>query len=309
MSTYHTPVLAQTCTEYMQLQPGGVYVDATVGAAGHSLTFLQACPQIALYCFDRDAEAIAEAKSNLQDYQEQIHLIHSPFSGMRTQLALNKVASVDGVLFDLGVSSHQLDEAARGFSFDRDARLDMRMDDSQAYCAEDVVNDASEYELKRIFKEYGEEQQAGRIAKAILRARNDEPIRHTLQLAKIIESVAGSGTRESLKTKLRVFQALRIEVNKELEELETALNDAIMLLKPGGRVLVMSYHSLEDRIVKNRYKEAERGCVCPPRQMVCNCGLKPRVKVITKRPVIASEEEIAANPRSRGAKLRVAEKL
>jgi len=277
---------------------------------------LQACPQIRILAFDRDAEALAEARQNLNEWfggpgvpQPQIEMIQAPFSSLRTQLALRKIAAIDGILFDLGVSSHQLDEARRGFSFDKDAPLDMRMDGAQELSAARLVNGSDVKELTRIFKEFGEELHAGRIARAIEKARQNEPLSRTSQLARVIESVAGTGSRESLKTKMRIFQALRIAVNSELTELEAALKDAVMMLQPGGRVVVLAYHSLEDRIVKNVFRDAAKGCLCPPRQIVCNCGLKPRLKVLTGRPVTASASEIEVNSRARSAKLRAAEKL
>ena len=321
MSVYHTPVMAAECVEFLQLQPGGVYIDATLGAGGHALAILKAVSGTRLFGFDRDDEAIAAARQNFAayalaasdkreaDFRDRIEYIHAPFSSLRAQLALRKVSGIDGILFDLGVSSHQIDSASRGFSFDKDASLDMRMDARQALTAAKIVNGSTVKELATIFKLYGEEQQAGRIARAIDQARSSQPLARTSQLARVIESVAGTGTRDSLKTKMRVFQALRIAVNSELRELETALKDAIMLLKPGARVVVLSYHSLEDRIVKTLFREAAKGCLCPPRQIVCSCGLKPRLKVLTGRPLSASEAEIFANPRARSAKLRAAEKV
>lgn len=308
MSTYHTPVMLHSCIEHLRLQPGGVYVDATLGAGGHTLAMLEACPKIKVYAFDRDADAIQEASQNLKNHPG-VECIHAPFSSMRTELALRKVAQVDGVLFDLGVSSHQLDEAARGFSFDKDALLDMRMDDREEMDAAKIVNSFSEWELTHIFKTYGEEKQARRMAKAILHARNKAPITSTLELARVIQSVAGVGSRDALKAKMRVFQALRIAVNQELGELETTLPDAINLLKANGRVLVISYHSLEDRLVKHIFRDLAKGCMCPVEQIICTCALKPKLKVITPSPLCASDEELQQNPRSRSAKLRVAEKL
>ena len=309
MSVYHIPVMASQCLDYLKLQPGAVYVDATLGAAGHSLAMLRACPGIRLYGFDRDPEAIQEARAALGDDQTRCELIQAPFSSLRSQLALRKIAAIDGILFDLGVSSHQLDEAGRGFSFDRNAALDMRMDRGQILTAAALVNGAETGELARIFREYGEERGAAKIARAIEKARSAAPLESTGELARVIESVAGSGSRDSLKTKLRVFQALRIAVNGELSELRAALHDAIMMLRPGGRAVVISYHSLEDRIVKHMFRDAAKGCQCPPRQMLCSCGQKPLLKVLTARPVSASQHEVSSNPRSRGAKLRAAEKL
>jgi 16S rRNA (cytosine1402-N4)-methyltransferase len=306
MSSYHEPVMAAKCIELLNLQAGKIYVDATLGGGGHALAMLKAEPRIRLYAFDQDAEALREAKENLQGYEAI--LIQANFKDLRTQLAYHKVKAIDGILFDLGVSSHQLDETSRGFSFDRDATLDMRMNTDQELSARQVVNKFSMEELKRIFKEYGEEQASTKIAKAIEREREKGEITSTRQLAAIIESVAGTGTKESLKTKVRIFQALRICVNDELSALSYALNDAINLLNPGGRIVVMSYHSLEDRIVKNKFKLEEQDCLCPPAIIKCICTHKSKIKILSKRPIMAEADEIAANSRSRSAKLRVAEK-
>jgi 16S rRNA (cytosine1402-N4)-methyltransferase len=294
------------CLELLALRPGKIYVDATLGGGGHALAMLEHEPQIKLYAFDRDIDAIKEAEATLQDHHAV--LIQANFKDLRTQLAYHKVSGIDGILFDLGVSSHQLDETERGFSFDRDAELDMRMDRESEMTARKIVNEYSVDELKKIFREYGEEQAAGRIARAIERSREKQPIKSTLELAGVIESVVGVGSKESLKTKVRVFQALRICVNDELAALSSALNDAINLLNPEGRIVVMSYHSLEDRIVKNMFKLAEQDCICPPVIIQCVCSHKSTLKVLTRRPRSATDEEIQTNVRSRSAKLRAAEK-
>lgn len=306
MSTYHQPVMANTCIQQLRLKAKGIYVDATLGGAGHALAMYQREPQIRLYAFDQDADAIFEARQRLAAYDPV--LIQANFRDLRTSLAYNKVKSIDGILFDLGVSSHQLDDAQRGFSFDKDAALDMRMNRAQELTAGQVVNESSLGTLRRIFKEYGEDQAFGRIARAIERARAEKTIATTKDLATIIESVVGIGSKESLKTKVRIFQALRIFVNDELEALSAALKDAINLLNPGGRIVVMSYHSLEDRIVKNIFKLEATDCICPPAIINCICGHKSKLKIITKRPLMADSEEISSNVRSRSAKLRVAEK-
>lgn len=306
MSVYHKPVMISECLELLALRPGKIYVDATLGGGGHALAMLEHEPQIKLYAFDRDIDAIKEAEASLQDHHAV--LIQANFKDLRTQLAYHKVSGIDGILFDLGVSSHQLDETARGFSFDRDAELDMRMDRESEMTARKIVNEYSVDELKKIFREYGEEQAAGRIARAIERSREKQPVKSTLELAGVIESVVGVGSKESLKTKVRVFQALRICVNDELAALSSALNDAINLLNPEGRIVVMSYHSLEDRIVKNMFKLAEQDCICPPAIIQCVCSHKSTLKVLTRRPRSATDEEIQANVRSRSAKLRAAEK-
>lgn len=306
MSEFHSPVMIGKCLNYLNLQAGKVYVDATLGGGGHSLAMLQQEPEIKLFAFDQDMEAINEAHHVLSGYNAT--LIQANFRDLRTQLAFRKVKGIDGILFDLGVSSHQLDETERGFSFDRDAKLDMRMNRESGITAETIINEYSFEELKRIFKEYGEEQASGRIARAVEREREKHHISSTLELAKIIESVVGVGSKESLKTKVRIFQALRICVNDELAALSSALNDAINLLNPGGRIVVMSYHSLEDRIVKNTFKDAETDCICPPAIIACICSHRSKIKMLTRKPITADPAEISQNVRSRSAKLRAAEK-
>lgn len=307
MSNYHRPVMLNTCITQLKLKAGGIYVDATLGGGGHSHAILMANPKIKLYGFDQDEEALEVASELLGDYPAV--LIKANFRDLRTQLAYHKVKGIDGILFDLGVSSHQIDEASRGFSFDKDAALDMRMDKQQKLTAADVVNTYPLFELKRILKEYSEDNASGRIARAIERAREHKDIASTRELAEIIESVVGVGTKESLKSKVRIFQALRIEVNDELGALSAALTDAINLLRPGGRIVVMSYHSLEDRIVKNAFRLAAQDCICPPAMINCNCDHRRKLKIISKRPLTANPEEISENIRSRSAKLRVAEKI
>ncbi|MEF3693734.1 MAG: 16S rRNA (cytosine(1402)-N(4))-methyltransferase RsmH, partial [Candidatus Cloacimonadota bacterium] len=245
----------------------------------------------------------------LKDHRDSVELIQANFSALRTELALRRVSGIDGILFDLGLSSHQIDETQRGFSFDRDARLDMRMDQEQEYSALEAVNQLEISDLARVIRSYSDELHALRIAKAIVAARQDEEISSTRKLATIIESVVGAGTKDSLKSKVRVFQAIRIHVNQELTVLEQALEDAIHLLNPGGRIVVMSYHSLEDRIVKNIFRDAAKGCKCPPKMIQCNCDEKKRLTLITRRPIEASEKEVSGNNRARSAKLRVAEKV
>lgn len=309
MSEFHRPVMLDECVSFLQPRDGGVYVDATLGGGGHSLGLLEKNPNIRVFAFDQDKDALSQARKRLAGFKEQVEYIGTNFSQMRTELALRKIKAIDGVLFDLGVSSHQLDTPQRGFSFDSDEPLDMRMDQSQRKNAKDAVNELSKAVLSRIFKEYGEELNAGRIASRIVYQRESKPLESTADLARAVESVVGKGTRESLKSKVRIFQALRIYVNRELEVLEPALRDAINLLSPGGRVAVLSYHSLEDRIVKTVFREARDGCVCPPEAMGCVCGKHRQVILITKKPLEAEEEEISTNSRARSAKLRVAEKI
>lgn len=304
--TFHTPVMVQECLSYLNLRAGHIYVDATTGGGGHSLAMLNAQPEIKLYCFDQDIEAIEEAGKKLNNSQN-VELIHSNFKQLRTELAYRKVKGIDGILFDLGVSSHQLESAERGFSFEKDAPLDMRMDKNLNYNAYNAVNELDAKTLTRIFRDYGEEQNAYRIAKAI--EKSPKPIKTTSELAKIVESVAGKGTKTSLKTKVRIFQALRIYVNKELEFLSLVLQDAINLLNPQGRIVVLSYHSLEDRIVKQTFKKAEQDNEKQPVRYNSNNNYHRQLIILTKKPVTATEEEILVNPRSRSAKLRAGEKV
>ncbi len=305
MSAFHTPVMAKECIDLLDLRAGKVYVDATTGGGGHSYLMLAAQPEIKLYCFDQDEQAIKVAEQTIMG--NSVELIKANFVQMRTELALRKVKGIDGILFDLGVSSHQLDSAERGFSFDKDAPLDMRMDASQAYTAFNAVNELEVHQLAKIFKDYSDELNATRIARAIEKA--EKPISTTKELARIIETVAGTGSKESLKAKVRIFQALRIHVNSELEYLEAAIADAINLLNPGGRIVVLSYHSLEDRIIKQAFKLAEQDCICPASIMMCVCKHQKQLKVLTKSPLCADENETKMNPRSRSAKLRAAEKV
>lgn len=309
MSSFHTPALATECVRIIDPQAGGIYVDATLGGGGHAAAMFERCPELRMFGFDQDPQAIAEARETLAGYADRVEYIPCNFSRLRTELALRMIKSIDGILFDLGVSSHQLDTTERGFSFDRDAPLDMRMDTRSAMTAAQVVNELPAGELTQIFKNYGEEPRAARIAREIVAQRAQRPIQTTGELARILESVAGTGTKESLKTKLRVFQALRIYVNRELEVLRPALQDAINILKPGGRIVVLSYHSLEDRVVKNTFRDAATGCVCPPRAPQCVCGGKKRLVLLNKRPQSADEAELARNNRSRGARLRAAERI
>jgi len=306
VSAFHQPVMVSECLQMLAPAAGKTYVDATLGGGGHSLALLKHQPEIRLFAFDQDAQAIQEASRLIK--KDNVTLIKSNFKHLRTQLAYHKVKQIDGILFDLGVSSHQLDIAERGFSFDKPASLDMRMDQSSSYTAKDAVNNLSPRELAKIFKEYGEELAANRIARAIEKARAEKEINTTAELARIIESVAGTGSKESLKSKVRIFQALRIHVNDELDCLQSALTDAINILAPGGRIVVLSYHSLEDRIVKNTFKEAARDCLCPPAIIKCICNHQRQIKIITSRPLTATASEMAENVRSRSAKLRAAAK-
>ncbi|MDZ4120790.1 MAG: 16S rRNA (cytosine(1402)-N(4))-methyltransferase RsmH, partial [Candidatus Cloacimonadaceae bacterium] len=291
MSRYHIPVMVQECIQNLNLKTGGVYVDATLGGGGHSLAMLGKCPEIQLLGFDQDKQAINHAGNVLQDFQDRITLIHANFRDLRTELALRQIKRIDGILFDLGVSSHQIDMAERGFSFEADARLDMRMDQTEDRTAYDVVNGLSANELTYIFKRYGEELYAKRIALKIVARRLESPINKTRELSAVIDGAISGNPKDIIKSKARIFQAIRIYLNDEIAALEQALIDAINILAPKGRIVVMSYHSLEDRVVKQCMKQWERGCDCPPQALKCICGKQPKLRIITSKPVLASETE------------------
>ena len=307
--TYHTPVMLKESIELLNLKQDGVYVDATLGGGGHTEVMLKHSLIRQVYAFDQDEDAIRYAGEKLKKSARKLTLIKSNFADMRTCLALKKVKTVDGVLFDLGVSSHQIDDAERGFSFDREAPLDMRMDKTSETTARDLLNTLSVVELARIFRIYGEEQAAGKIASWIDKSRNIKPLESTRDLVEIIERNLRTNPILVTKTKARIFQALRIYVNRELEALETAMDDAINLLNPQGRLVVISYHSLEDRIVKHRIGSAAKGCICPTTILKCMCNRKPRLRILTSKALKPSEGEIKANSRARSAKLRAAEKV
>ena len=308
----HTTVLLHEVVEWLQPRPGGRYLDGTLGMGGHSLALLQAAGDKAeLLGLDRDQEALTLARQRLVDFTDQVHLFHLPFS--RFEEALDEIGweSVDGAVLDLGVSSLQLDEADRGFSFIHDGPLDMRMDPDSGPSAEDLVNTLKHGELARIIRVYGEDPLAGKIASAILKARETERITRTLRLAEIVRLAYPPKMRHTARNHpaTRTFQGLRIAVNRETEELEYYLQTIVGRLKPGARLAIISFHSLEDRAVKHAFRDAAKGCKCPPHQLHCTCGGIPEMKVLTKRPLAASQAERDANPRARSAKLRVAEKL
>lgn len=306
MTDYHIPVMLNECVQALNLKPHGIYVDATAGGGGHTKKILESEPTVHVYAFDRDDQALAETAKNCDKYKGRVHLIKDNFINLRTRLALEKVKLIDGILFDLGVSSHQIDSSERGFSFRMEGDLDMRMDTSQTKTASDIVNKYPYEELRRIFKDYGEEREAAHIAKAIVSYRLSKKIKTTEELADIIDKATFSSRK--IKAKARVFQAIRIFLNRELESLETALKEAIDILKPGGRIAVISYHSLEDRLVKNYYKFEQKECICPPNFPKCVCDKSSRLNIISKKPVIASQLEKESNNRARSAKLRIAEK-
>lgn len=306
MEFYHNPVMLTECLEHLAIKDGGMYIDATMGGGGHTEALLKRNPTIAVFGFDQDANAIAYASERLAEYSDRLHLVHSNFEHLRTQLALHRIQKVDGILFDLGVSSRQIDDPTRGFSFMQDGKLDMRMNPSTEQTAYDCINSESAEELARIFREYGEEREAWRIAKAITSRREIAPIETTYQLSELIDLNAHG--KQKIKTKARIFQAIRIHLNGELDVLRSALKQSIQALKPGGRLVVMSYHSLEDRIVKHFLREEAKECVCPPHLPECICNKISTVRIITRKPIEATAAEIAANPRARSAKLRVAQR-
>ena len=305
----HKPVLLHECLDALAIKPDGVYVDGTLGRAGHSLEIVRRLTTGRLIALDRDETAIEAATRRLGDYMDRVTLVHSNFSALGNVLHELGVQGVDGMLFDLGVSSPQLDEAQRGFSYKQDAPLDMRMDESAALTAREVVNTWPYEELRRILFEYGEERYAPAIAKRICQHREQKPIETTLELADIIRSaMPASALREKQHPAKRSFQAIRIAVNDELGELPPMLRAAADHLNPGGRLAVISFHSLEDRIVKKTMQELATGCTCPPNFPVCVCGKKPKMKLVSRKPITAGDDELSYNPRARSAKLRVAEK-
>ena len=311
MAFEHKSVLLTECIENLRIRPDGIYVDGTLGGGGHSLEIVRRLSDEGkLIGFDRDGAAIEAASERLRAYAGKTFIIHSNFCRMKEALANIGISSVDGVVLDLGVSSYQLDEADRGFTYREDVPLDMRMDERQAFCARDVVNGYSESELYRIIRDYGEDRFAKNIARHIVSARADHTIETTGELIQIIKAsiparVRASGGHPAKRT----FQAIRIEVNSELDVLENSLEDMIDLLRDGGRICVITFHSLEDRIVKNIFKRAADPCTCPKSFPVCVCGKKPKGRVITGKPIIPSQLEMEENPRSKSAKLRVFERI
>ena len=305
----HQPVLLEECLQALDIRPEGVYLDGTLGRAGHSLEILRRLKGGRLIGIDRDMTAITAAKERLAEFGDRVTLVHSNFSEVGDVLRDLGVSGVDGMLFDLGVSSPQLDEAHRGFSYMQDAPLDMRMDETAALDAFQVVNTWGEEELRRILYDYGEERYAPQIARAIVRRRGECPIATTLELVEVIRSaMPGAALREKQHPAKRSFQAIRIAVNGELDALPPMLHGAVEWLNPGGRLAVITFHSLEDRIVKQTMRELATGCTCPPEFPVCVCGKKPKLKLITRKPIVSGPEELERNPRARSAKLRVAER-
>ena len=307
---HHVSVLLQECIDGLNIRPNGIYVDGTLGGAGHSSQIAARLTTGRLIGIDRDPVALKAAGERLKPFGDRVTLVHSNFCEIATVLRDLGISGVDGILMDLGVSSPQLDDAARGFSYMADAPLDMRMNGEDRLTAKDVVNTWSYEELRRILFDYGEERYAPQIASAICRRREIKPIETTMELVDIIRSaMPPAALREKQHPAKRSFQAIRIAVNDELGSVEKVMVDAIPCLNPGGRLAVIPFHSLEDRIVKNGMANAAKGCPCPPNFPVCVCGNKPKVKLISRKPIVASDEELEVNPRSRSAKLRVCEKI
>ena len=307
---HHVSVLLEECIEGLAIKPEGIYVDGTLGGAGHSGQIARRLTTGTLVGIDRDPVALKAAGERLAPFGDRVKLVHSNFSDVAQVLQQLGLTGMDGMLMDLGVSSPQLDDSARGFSYMADAPLDMRMNNEDPFDAAQLVNTWSQAELKRILYDYGEERYAPQIAAAICRRREERPIETTLELVDIIRSaMPPAALREKQHPAKRSFQAIRIAVNDELGAVEKVMRDAIDLLNPGGRLAVITFHSLEDRIVKNAMAAAAKGCTCPPSFPVCVCGKKPLVKLISRKPILATDAELENNPRSRSAKLRICEKL
>ena len=307
----HRPVLLDECIEALNIRPEGIYLDGTLGRAGHSREIARRLSGSGrLICVDRDQAALDAAQERLGEWMDRVTLVHSNFDRVGEILDELGLAGADGMLFDLGVSSPQLDDGSRGFSYMADAPLDMRMDQSEGLTAADVVNTWPQEELRRILFQYGEERYAPLIAAAIVRRREERPIKTTLELVDIIKgAMPARALKEKQHPAKRSFQAIRIAVNDELSSVDRMIKSAVPKLNKGGRLAVITFHSLEDRIVKTGLGEFARGCICPPDFPVCVCGRTPDIKLINKKPILPSQQEIEENPRARSAKLRVAEKL
>ena len=307
---HHISVLLDECIEGLNIKPDGIYVDGTLGGAGHSSQIAARLTTGRLIGIDRDPVALKAAGERLAPFGDRVTLVHSNFCEIANVLDDLNIPAVDGILLDLGVSSPQLDDGQRGFSYMVDAPLDMRMNNNDILTAETVVNTWSYEELRRILFDYGEERYAPQIAANICRKREEKPIATTLELVDVIRaSMPAVALREKQHPAKRSFQAIRIAVNDELGAVHQVMDAAITRLNPNGRLAIITFHSLEDRIVKNGMADAAKGCICPPNFPVCICGKKPQVKVITRKPIVSGEEELQRNPRARSAKLRICEKI
>jgi 16S rRNA (cytosine1402-N4)-methyltransferase len=313
MKFEHEPVLLQQCVHNLKIEPSGTYIDGTIGGAGHSIEiYRRLSSEGILVGIDRDSDAIEASRSRLSSLSGQAEFIleNDNFRNMKAICERNNIRNVNGILLDLGISSHQVDQAERGFSYQKDAPLDMRMDRQQALNAEIIINEFSENDIRKIIQDYGEERWAARIASFIVDYRKKKKIETTLELVDIIKAaIPAKARREGPHPAKRTFQALRIAVNSELVILEETINDAVDLLKSGGRLCIITFHSLEDRIVKTEFKNKNELCRCSKKLPICVCGAVKTVEIITKKPIVASDEELKTNPRARSAKLRVAEKV
>ena len=308
MEFHHISVLLNECIDNLNITPDGIYVDCTMGGGGHSLEIAKRLTTGRLICIDQDPNAHEAAGKRLAEYKDRITFVRDNFGNIKSILDSLEIEKIDGMLLDIGVSSHQLDEAERGFSYQQDAPLDMRMNPDRPFSAYDVVNGYDEDELDRVIFTYGEERWARRIAQFIVKEREAKPIETTGELVDIIKKAVPKGARkDGPHPAKRTFQAIRIEVNGELEVLQRAIDDVAARLAVGGRLCIITFHSLEDRIVKEAFRKQENPCICPPQFPVCVCGKKPLGRVITRKPILPSKEELEENPRSRSAKLRVLE--
>lgn len=308
MEFHHISVLLNECIDNLNITPDGIYVDGTMGGGGHSLEIAKRLTTGRLICIDQDPNAHEAAGKRLAEYKDRITFVRDNFGNIANILDSLGIEKIDGMLLDIGVSSHQLDEAERGFSYQQDAPLDMRMNPDRPFSAYDVVNGYDEDELDRVIFTYGEERWARRIAQFIVKERENKPIETTGELVDIIKKAVPKGARkDGPHPAKRTFQAIRIEVNGELDVLQKAIDDVATRLAVGGRLCIITFHSLEDRIVKEAFRKQENPCICPPQFPVCVCGKKPLGRVITRKPILPSKEELEENPRSRSAKLRVLE--
>lgn len=310
MEFHHVSVLLKECIENLNIKKDGIYVDGTMGGGGHSAAICQKLTTGKLIAIDQDLHAHEAARETLKEYLEKVTFVHDNFVNIKSILQQLGIEKVDGILLDIGVSSHQLDESERGFSYQKDAPLDMRMDDTSTFSAYDVVNTYTEEQLYHIIWEYGEERWAKRIAKFVIEQREQKPIQTTAELVECIKKAIPKGARkDGPHPAKRTFQAIRIEVNKELEVLQRVITDATEVLNTKGRLCIITFHSLEDRIVKNAFRLQQNPCICPKEFPVCVCGKKQMANVITRKPILPCEEERKQNHRSRSAKLRVLEKI
>ena len=311
MEFSHYSVMLTECIEGLNIKPDGIYVDCTAGGGGHSIEILKRLKTGKIISIDQDDNALEACKKRFVGYEKCSLLVKNNFSNLEQVLNDLNINYIDGVIMDLGVSSHQLDTAERGFSYNSDAELDMRMDPLSPFSAFNVVNEYTEQQLKEIIRDYGEEKFAHLVAKAIVNKRQASPIKTTLELAEIVKSAIpiAAARKEAQHPAKRTFQAIRIEVNHELDVINPAIDTAVARLNPKGRIVIMTFHSLEDRLVKTAFNDYSQGCKCPKDFPICVCGNKPKLKVITKKPITASQKELNENSRSKCAKLRIAEKL